>query len=112
MKKAETKFAERVDRNIKALPGSCWFNIQQLSLHGTPDRLGVIKGRFIALELKPRIEDSLKSNKTVSLQTFFLGKVNHCGGYATFLYPENFEKVMSHLSRISLGVDGITPESD
>ena len=90
-----------MDRKLKGLPDSHWFNIQQVAIRGTPDRLGVVNGNFIALELKTSKEESLIENETITLQRYELMKIREAGGYASFLYPENLESVMADLILMS-----------
>lgn len=92
----ETRFAAKVDKRIKNLPNSFWFNIQQAALRGHPDRIGIINGTFVALELKA----SAKAARA-ELQKWHLNKVSACGGYARFVYPENFEEIFLDLKRMA-----------
>lgn len=52
MQKPETRFRQRADKDLKTLSNSWWESIQQKSIVGSPDKLGVINGHFIALEFK------------------------------------------------------------
>jgi len=94
--KEETKFAQKVDRYLKRIPNSHWYNIQQVAIRGTPDRLGVINGHFVALELKtgPKAYAS-------KLQRYEVGEISAAGGYAVFLYPENLGIVMDELEALN-----------
>lgn len=96
--KSETRFAAKVDKKIKNLPNSFWFNIQQASLRGHPDRIGIVNGTFVALELKASI-----SSKRSALQLWHLDKVNSCGGKGWLVYPENFDEVFKTLEALACG---------
>lgn len=89
---AETLFGTKVDKQLKRLD-NCWFcNIQQVAIRGIPDRLGCINGKFFALELKKS-----KSAKRAKLQQYVVQKINDAGGFAAFVYPENYKEVMEEL---------------
>ena len=51
-KKPETIFKEKVLEELRKMKNSYWIKIQQLSIRGVPDIIGVVNGRFVALELK------------------------------------------------------------
>ncbi len=98
-KKKETNFKERIDPKLRKIPRSWWVKTQMLSLCGIPDYLGCISGRFCALELKKSEKDvGEKKNK---LQAYILKKIKNAGGYAVFLYPENFKEVYEELQKFS-----------
>jgi hypothetical protein len=50
----------------------------------------------VALELKR----SSKAPAT-ELQKYNVDRINKAGGYATLVYPENLEEVMTHLEEIA-----------
>jgi len=90
---AETLFGIRVDKSLKKIK-NCWFcNIQQVAIRGIPDRIGVINGKFFALELK-----TSKTARRAKLQIYIINKIRSAGGYAEFVYPENFDTVMEGLT--------------
>lgn len=93
--KDETRFAKRVDAKLAKIPKSYWFTIQQTTICGDPDRIGVVNGIFVALELKRS-----RSAKRSELQTYKLAKINDAGGVGRFLYPENFDDILEELHRI------------
>ena len=93
------KFAIKVDKALKAVPNSHWFNIQQAAIRGTPDRVGVVNGRFVALELKADAK-----SKRSKLQEYHIEKLQHAGAYARFTYPENWEEVLDEVK----GLEGTT----
>jgi hypothetical protein len=94
----ETLYAKRLDKRLKSLPLSHWFNIQQASLRGTPDRLGTVAGRFVALEIK--ISKKAKRSK---LQEYYIGELKKAGAFAEFIYPENEEEILRQLEELANG---------
>ncbi len=90
--KAETKFAKKVDAKLADIPRSYWFTIQQSSIRGDPDRVGVVNGIFVALELK-----SSRTAKRAKLQEYKIDQINRSGGLGRFVYPENLEDVMKEI---------------
>jgi len=94
---AESLFAIRVDKELKLIPKSHWFNIQQVAIRGVPDRLGVINGRFVALEFKVSPEA-----RRSALQTYHINKILELGGYARFVYLENWDVVHGELMLLAV----------
>lgn len=84
--------------HLRGIPGSWWEKIQQKSIRGTPDILGCVQGKFVALELK---KDS-KANID-ELQKYKLEQISKAGGLSAIVYPENWEKVYSILTHIAKG---------
>lgn len=94
VKKPETKFKEKVEKELKTIP-KCWFvKIQQVAKHGTPDILMCINGVFIAIELKTDI------GKVDKLQAWTLDNIANAGGLAFVLTPKNFESTIKLLREI------------
>jgi hypothetical protein len=64
-------------------------------VRGIPDIIGVISGRFIAIELKA------PNGKLDKLQEYTLSKIREAGGFAEVIDEESFEKIlhMLHLLR-------------
>jgi len=91
VKQAETLFGEKVDRDLRKM-GGVWFNINQVSIRGTPDRIGCLAGRFVALELKTN------EGKATPLQIHELQSIVIYGGIAAIVTPDNWEYVKSILS--------------
>jgi len=97
-KKAESTFKERIYPSLKALPHTWAQKIQQRTIHGTPDFLLCIRGRFVALELK-------KDDKSDAdpLQLYTLEKINQAGGFCFVVTPVNWPEVLDFLKRLSQG---------
>ncbi len=96
--KPETKLKDKVLRELRLLPDSWWVKTQQVAIRGTPDILGVLRSRFIALELK-----STEKEKADPLQLFNLEQIEKAGGYATILNPENEREILEELWKLSWG---------
>lgn len=94
--KAETTFKNRIRPLLKALPNSWWEKIQQVVIRGTPDILGVINGRFVALELKKDTKAKIDE-----LQIHKLNKIRQAGGATFVVSPENWDGVYSELKGLS-----------
>lgn len=93
-KKEETKFKEKVLKDLRLLPNSWWEKIAQTSIRGTPDILGCLSSKFVAIELK--VEHDLDL-----LQEIKLSKIEKAGGYAFIAYPGNWDTIYSKLRKIS-----------
>lgn len=97
-KKAETLFRTKFQNRLKDLPSGWFESIQQKTIHGTPDMLGCIRGRFVALEFKAH------SKAVVSeLQKLKLKRIRTAGGYGFLVYPENADIIFDVLKSISKG---------
>lgn len=97
--KPETLFRGRLLPLLKKVPRSHWLTIQQSSIHGTPDILGVVNGRFVALEIK-----ASKRSPRTALQEYNLKMISEKAlGYAAFVYPENLDEIFADLLKISTG---------
>ena len=90
--KPETLFRQRVDKKLKAIPNSWWESIQQRTIRGTPDKIGVVNGWFVALELKASFK-----NKPTALQQRKLDLINKCSGVAYVVHPGNLDDVFNIL---------------
>lgn len=85
-KQKEAVFRAKVMSALARLPNSKWFRIEQQTIRGTPDCLGVIRGRFIAIEFKRGPEATISA-----LQAHALEQVYKAGGDAIVMHPENWE---------------------
>jgi|TARA_R100000742_G_C4276918_1_gene98340 pantothenate kinase len=93
-KKPETIFKEKVLEELREMKNSYWIKIQQLSIRGIPDIIGVVNGRFVALELKKSHQE-----KADKLQEYVLEEVDKAGGIALVTNPENFEEVKGYITK-------------
>lgn len=99
---AETRFKHKVKALLKPLPNSWWLLTQMLALVGIPDIIGCVAGRFVALELKKSRKEAEKKHGRVRLQGHILMLIRNAGGYAEFVYPENWDEIHRDLSAIAM----------
>ena len=64
-----------------------------------PDYLCCIRGNFVALELKRSENEKMEG----TLQEYNLVRISKAGGYAIFVYPENFDRVKEELLKMLKG---------
>ncbi len=64
---------------------------------GIPDIIGVVNGKFIALEVKA------VNGHPSELQKRNIKLINQAGGYARIVYPKDFEILKEELLKISEG---------
>jgi len=90
--KSETLFRARAMRMFKSIPNSWWESISQRAICGTPDVLGCVKGRFVALEFK-----ATAKSKQAKLQDYKIRLINEAGGIGFFVHPDNWEEIYEYL---------------
>lgn len=95
MRKNETKFQNRVLKDLKSLPYTWVLKTQERARRGVPDILLCFKGRFVAIELKAS-EEALVS----PLQCYEISKIQLAGGLAYIAYPENWGAVLNDIKSI------------
>jgi hypothetical protein len=75
-----------------------WFSkIQQVCIHGTPDILCCIAGRFVAIELKKTPKAPVSR-----LQAYNLSKIELSGGLAIVAHPLNWNEIYCSLKLVSM----------
>lgn len=94
--KGETLFRKRFDAFLHSVPNSWFTSIQQQAIIGTPDKIGVINGFFIAIELK----SSIKS-KISGMQIYNLQEIVNAGGLGLVVHPGNFEDTKKVILKLS-----------
>ena len=92
MKGPENKFKDKIKKRLNLFPNSYHFTKEAVSLRVIPDIIGCSNGKFFALEVKA----SRNSNKT-EMQKHILEKIKRAGSFASFIYPENEEEVLTAL---------------
>lgn len=90
----ESRFKLLIMKHLKSIPHSHWFKIQQRTINGTPDILGVVNGCFVALELKA------PGGKPSTLQEFELMMIQRAGGYAKLVDKENMLEVIEAIKKL------------
>lgn len=81
---------------LRALNDCYWFTKEAKSIRGIPDIVGSINGKFFALECKKS-----KNAKRTRLQEYTIQKIKDDKGYATFVYPENLDRVINELESLA-----------
>ena len=95
-KQPESVFWERIKPKLKRIG---WFyKVQAGSVWGIPDVLGVVNGRFVALELKKK--KGGHGGKGERLQKHNLRLIKQYGGYAKLVHPGNWEEVYAELQSL------------
>lgn len=93
-KAPETKFKEPILEELRRIPYSYWEKIQQASLRGTPDIIGCVRGKFVAIELKSA------RGKADPLQTSILQQIANAGGYAAILLPHDYKPILAEIAKL------------
>ncbi len=93
--KPETVFRKRVMRDLKTLPSTVVFPIQQKTIAGDPDLILCIAGLFVALELKS------EKGKVSKLQEHKLVSISKAGGVAMVVFPNKWDEIFKFLTQIS-----------
>lgn len=91
----EKEFEDRIVKPFLKSLEKCWyFKVHGGSMFqkaGIPDIVGVVNGKFIALELKA------ENGRPSELQIRNVNLINKAGGYAEIVYPSNWNEVKEHL---------------
>lgn len=91
--KPETQFVDRVISKFRDLE-NCWLEkIQQQTIRGTPDFMGCVSGRFLALEFKAR------KGKLSEIQERKIENIKKCGGLAFVVDPTNADEILAELKK-------------
>lgn len=93
--KPETRFKLRIMPLLRKIPGSWWVKIQQITIRGTPDIIGCVRGTMVVLELKKG-----KDEVPQPLQVYNIHAAKLAGAYAEVLYPENWAEIYRDLSQL------------
>lgn len=83
--KSESKFKERVLKDLKTLDGAWFFKTQERGRRGIPDIIACLNGSFVALELKT------DTGKLDRLQEHTIGKIRQAKGFAISTTPSEWE---------------------
>lgn len=97
-RKPETVFRAKFQSRLKQLPKSWFESIQQKSIGGTPDNLGVIRGVFVALEYK-----ATSADVPTPLQEHKLRMITNAEGIALVVCPENADATFNLLMAMAKG---------
>lgn len=78
-------------KQLRTIPFSWWEKIQQVSIRGTPDVIGVVRGNFVAIELKTNC------GIVSPIQYLKLDLIKQAGGIAEVVSPANAEEILKIL---------------
>jgi hypothetical protein len=95
-KNPETKFKEKVIKDLRTLKPIWFSKIQQVAIRGIPDILLCIRGNFIAIELKVDAE-------LTELQHYNLVNIQKAGGWSYDVTPKNWKQIFQKLKEIHNG---------
>lgn len=100
-KKPETIFGEKFDKAFKKKFGAKGFleNIQQVGKIGTPDRMGTVRGRGLAVELK------VEGGVIAPLQLLKLMEFKKAGGLSYIVYPYTMDRVLDDIEQATIACD-------
>ncbi len=91
----ETVFKTKVLKDLRAIPGVWFYKSNERSIKGIPDIIGLVRGRFVAIELKAtnRAAEPLQEKVLLDIQT--------AGGIAVVAWPGNWDKVLARVSALA-----------
>ena len=92
MRRLESSVQTSILSKLRQIPNSDWIKPTQTNMAGTPDVLGHINGRFVAIEIK-RDEQS----KPTALQRYHIERLKEHGAIAFVAW--NFEMIREELAR-------------
>lgn len=96
----ESSYQRHLKGKLDKIPDS-WFVVKEAkSIRGIPDIIGVVRGRFVALEVKRSEQEARENVGRIVLQKYVIEQINKAGGFACFVYPENEEEVLRLLSEL------------
>jgi len=101
----EKDFARQVDRDLRHLQNSWFFNCNQLSIRGLPDRIGCVQGVFIGLEIKRSDSESRRATGRICLQRHRMNQISGAGGFSMIVHPDNWKGIFETLLKLSLSED-------
>lgn len=83
----EKIFENKIKNHLKSI-GAYFIKTHgdRFSKVGTPDIIACVNGKFVAIEVKA------EKGKPSELQLYHIREIQRAGGYATVLYPKDFEE--------------------
>jgi hypothetical protein len=102
-KQPEARFKNKIVPLIRKLPNTDGFIKEAGAIIGLLDSYWCINGRFVGLEFKKDLQETFKNDRRTIHQRRTIEKIIAAGGYAKFVYPENWEETYADLSAIALG---------
>ena len=97
----ESKFEKKCIIELRKLPYSYWPDkVDSPTIRGIPDRVGCVMGVYCALEFKRNKTEARKQTGRTVLQRKTLRDIHAAGGFAAFVYPENWDHVLNKIKAI------------
>lgn len=90
----ETKFKERVQKDLAKLISCYSLKTQERARRGVPDLLICLKGRYVAIELK------VDGETPTLLQTYVIQRIRAAGGIAFSSTPSQWDEHYAMLKEI------------
>jgi len=91
----ENDFQKRVLKKLRLIKCSWWVRVAVRFILGLPDIIGLVNGRFIAIELKTK--SKLRKNQAHTLKL-----IEKAGGLVFVMTPENEREILTRIARLSL----------
>ena len=91
----EASFQRKVMKDLKTVPKSWWVKVVTASENGTPDIIGCVRGKFVALELKDQ------HGKASQLQKLQISRIEGAKGFAAVVHPQEWDSVLAYLKEIT-----------
>lgn len=91
---SEKAFENKIKAYLKSI--SAYFiktHGDRFSRVGTPDIIACVNGHFVAVEVKA------ENGKPSELQLHHIEEIKKAGGYATILYPKDFENFKKEMTK-------------
>ena len=92
-KNPETKFKEKVYKDLETLKNTWYYKTQEVSRRGILDLILCVNGAFVSLELKV-------DSKLSELQKRNIFKINKANGFATHADPNNWKEIFQKLKQM------------
>jgi Holliday junction resolvase len=73
------------------------FKKEAKSLRGLPDIVAVVRGHFVALEIKRNQSERQKDSGRIVLQKYVLEKMSESGAFVALVSPENWDQVLREI---------------
>lgn len=91
---------------LEKLPNSYWEpKVESQNIRGVLDRRGCINSIFVGLEFKRSKKDAMEKTGRIVLQRRTINQIILAGGFADFVYPENWKDVFDTLTQLALMED-------
>lgn len=101
--KLEISFEKDCVKMLRKLPKTFLPNkIESSYERGIPDLIFCVNGTYVALEFK-RDKSEIGKSRT-KLQEYVLDLVEDAGGYAAFVYPENWLIIYNDIKALAYGI--------